>query len=137
MCMVWLCSMLLAITQKEPDMPTATTQAPAPGRPIPSPPDFPVAWDDPRDAKLTWMTFPLYKAPIPPLIHAFIEAFMVGGNVGMGQAGLPFEVRMVRVNTYEYFGMAPKDAPPEVVMKAMGLLSRAAPGVFKMLMGKM
>jgi pyruvate,water dikinase len=71
------------------------------------------------------------------LIHAFIEAFMVGGNAGMEQAGLPFEVRMVRVNTYEYFGMAPKDAPPEVVMKAMGMLNRAAPGVFKMLIGKM
>jgi pyruvate,water dikinase len=62
---------------------------------------------------------------------------MVGSNVGMGQAGLPFEIRMVRINTYEYFGMAPKDAPPEVVMKAMGMLNRAAPGVFKVLMGKM
>lgn len=118
-------------------MPAATTQAPSPGRPIPAPPDFPVAWDDPRDAKLTWMTFPLYKAPIPPLIYAVLEAFMVGGNVGMEQAGLPFEVRMVRLNTYGYFGMVPKDAPPEVVMKAMGVLNRAAPGVFKLLMGKM
>jgi hypothetical protein len=33
-------------------------------------------------------------------------------------------------------GMVPKDAPPEMAMKAMGLLSRAAPGVFKMMMRK-
>jgi pyruvate,water dikinase len=32
--------------------------------------------------------------------------------------------------------MVPKAAPPEAVMKAMGLLNRAAPGVFKMMMGK-
>jgi hypothetical protein len=52
------------------------------------------------------------------------------------QAGLPFEVRIERINTYAYMGMVPKDAPPEVAMKAMGLLSRAAPGVFKMMMSK-
>src|SRR6266540_5784640 len=118
-------------------MPTSTTQTPTPGRPIPTPPDFPVAWDDPRDAKLTWMTFPLYKAPIPPLIHAVVGAFMVGSNVGMEQASLPFEVRLMRINTYAYMGMVPKEAPPEAVMKAMGMLSRSAPGVFKLLMSKM
>jgi len=118
-------------------MPTATTQTPTPDRPIPTPPDFPVAWDDPRDAKLTWMTIPQYKAPISPLIHAVVGAFMVGSNVGMEQAGLPFEVRLMRINTYAYMGMVPKEAPPEAVMKAMGMLSRSAPGVFKLLMSKM
>ena len=118
-------------------MPTSTTQTPTPGRPIPTPPDFPVAWDDPRDAKLTWMTIPQYKAPISPLIHAVVGAFMVGSNVGMEQAGLPFEVRLMRINTYAYMGMVPKEAPPEAVMKAMGMLSRSAPGVFKLLMSKM
>jgi phosphohistidine swiveling domain-containing protein len=42
-----------------------------------------------------------------------------------------------RINTYAYMGMVPKEAPPEAVMKAMGLLNRAAPGVFKMMMSKM
>ncbi len=88
------------------------------------------------DAKLTWMTIPQYKTPISPLIHAVIGAFLVGGNAGMEQAGLPFEVRIGRINTYAYMGMVPKDAPPEMAMKAMGLLNRAAPGVFKMMMGK-
>jgi hypothetical protein len=81
-------------------------------------------WDHPRDAKLTWMTIPQYKTPISPLIHAVLGAFLVGGNAGFEQAGLPFAVRISRINTYAYMGMVPKDAPPEVAMKAMGLLSR-------------
>jgi len=117
-------------------MSNSTTQAPAPGQPIPTPPDFPVAWDDPRDAKLTWMAIAQYKTPISPLIHAVIGAFLVGGNAGFEQAGLPFQVRVERLNTYVYMGMVPKGAPPEAAMKAMGLLNRAAPGVFKMMMGK-
>ena len=117
-------------------MSNSTTQTPAPGQSIPTPPDFPVAWDDPRDAKLTWMTIPQYKTPISPLIHAVVRAFLVGGNAGFEQAGLPFEVRIKRINTYAYLGMVPKAAPPEAVMKAMGLLNRAAPGVFKMMMSK-
>jgi phosphohistidine swiveling domain-containing protein len=51
-------------------------------------------------------------------------------------AGLPFQIRIERINTYPYMGMVPKAAPPEVVMKAMGMLNRAAPGIFKMMMSK-
>ena len=50
-------------------MSTSSTSAPKPGQPIPTPPDFPVTWDDPKDAKLTWSLFPANKTPIPPLIH--------------------------------------------------------------------
>jgi phosphohistidine swiveling domain-containing protein len=117
-------------------MSNSDTQAPTPGQLIPNPPDFSVVWDDPRDAKLTWTTIPQYKTPISPLIHAVVRAFLMGGNAGLERAGLPFEVRLVRINTYAYMGMVPKDAPPEAVMKAMGLLNRAAPGVFKMMMSK-
>ena len=117
-------------------MSTSSTQAPTAGQPIPTPPDFPVVWDDPRDAKITWMTIPQFKTPTSPLIHAVIGAFFVGGNAGMEGAGLPFQVRVERINTYPYLGMVPKTAPPEVVMKAMGLLNRAAPGMFKMMMSK-
>jgi phosphohistidine swiveling domain-containing protein len=117
-------------------MSTSSTQTPAAGQPIPTPPDFPVVWDDPRDAKLTWMSSPQFKTPISPLIYAIIGAFLVGGNAGFEGAGLPFQIRVERINTYPYMGMVPKAAPPEAVMKAMGMLNRAAPGVFKMMMGK-
>ena len=63
-------------------MSNSSMQAPTPGQPIPLPPDFQVRWDDPRDAKLTWMTIPQFKTPISPLIHAVVAAFMVGGNAG-------------------------------------------------------
>lgn len=117
-------------------MSTSSTQAPTAGQPIPTPPDFPIVWDDPRDAKLTWMSPPQFKTPTPPLIHAVIATFMVGGNAGFEGAGLPFQLRVERINTYPYIGMIPKAAPPEVVMKAMGLLNRAAPSMFKMMMNK-
>jgi pyruvate,water dikinase len=82
------------------------------------------------------MSPPQFKTPISPLIYAVTGAFLVGGNAGFEGAGLPFQIRVERINTYAYMGMVPKSAPPEVAMKAMGLLNRAAPGVFKMMMGK-
>jgi hypothetical protein len=114
-----------------------TTATPTAGQPSATPPDFPISWDDPRDAKLTWMTIPQYKTPIPQLIYAVVRTFLVGGNAGFEQAGLPFQVRVERLNTCPYLGMVPKAAPPEAVMKAMGLFSRAAPGVFKAVMRQM
>jgi len=118
-------------------MSNSSTQAPTAGQPIPTPPDFPVVWDDPRDAKVTWILNIKYNGPIPLLTHAVVAAFMVGSNAGSEEAGLPFSVRVERLNTYSYFGIVPKAAPPEVVMKGLGLLNRAAPGVFKMMMSKM
>jgi len=118
-------------------MSTSTTQAPTPGQPIPTPPDFSITWEDPSDAKLTWMTVPQYKSPIPPLIYSVVNAFTVGGNVGFEKAGLSLEARTNRINTYAYLGIVPKAAPPEAAMKAMGFINRAAPGVFKAMMSKM
>src|SRR5512138_619756 len=117
-------------------MSATNIQAPTPGQPIPMPSDFQVMWDNPRDSKLPWMSIPQFKTPISPLIHAIVGAFLVGGNAGFEGAGLPFQVRVERINTYPYMGMVPKAAPPDVVMKGMGLLNRAAPGVFKMMMSK-
>ena len=62
---------------------------------------------------------------------------MMGTVPDFERAGLPTSLRLMRINTYLYLAMAPKAAPPEVVMKGMGLLNRTAPGVFKLMMGKM
>jgi phosphohistidine swiveling domain-containing protein len=117
-------------------MSNSDAQGPTPGKPIPVPSDFPVVWDDPSDAKVTWDLTPP-NSPVPLLTYAFVRAFMLGSIPGFERAGLPITIRMVRVNTYPYFAIVPKAAPPEAVMKAMGLLNRAAPGVFKVVMGQM
>src|SRR5512139_69025 len=118
-------------------MSTSSTQAPTAGQPIPTAPDFPVVWDDPRDAKITWMLNDRPKTPISLLAYAVVGAFMMGTVPDFQRAGLPMSLRLTRVNTYSYFAMAPKSAPPDVVMKGIGLLNRAAPGVFNLMMGKM
>ena len=61
---------------------------------------------------------------------------MEGGNAGFEQAGLPFIMRVKRINTFQYLGVVPNTAPPEVVLKAMNMLNRTAPGIFKMMMSK-
>ncbi len=99
--------------------------------------DFPVVWDDPRDAKITWMVSDRPKAPILPLSHAFVAAFFVGNGAGFARAGVPLSIRVARLNTYQYVGMVPTAAPPEAMLKAMGLLNRTAPGAFRLMMGKM
>src|SRR5262245_50974896 len=118
-------------------MSTSSTPAPASGQPSTATPNFTVIWDDPRDAKITWMRNDRPKAPIPPLSHAFVGAFLVANGAGFERAGVPISLRVARFNTYQYFGMVPTAAPPEAVMKAMGLLNRAAPGAFRLMMGKM
>jgi phosphohistidine swiveling domain-containing protein len=118
-------------------MSNTSTPAPTAGQLIPTPPDFPVVWDDPRDAKLTWMFNEKYGKPIPLLVDAVVSAFILGNIAGLEEAGIPLSARITRVNTYSYLAMGPKSAPPDVVMKGMGMLNRAAPGVFKLMMGKM
>jgi pyruvate,water dikinase len=118
-------------------MSNSTTKTPIPGKLIPTPRDFSVTWENPRDAKLTWSVLPQYKTPVPPIIYDVARAFLEGFNQGFIQAGLPIHLRAARINTYAYTGMEPTAAPPEAVMKTMGFLNRAAPGVFKMMMGKM
>jgi len=118
-------------------MSTSNTQTPAPGQRISTSPDFPVNWENPRDAKITWMLSPANKTPVHQLIFSVVGAFFSGAGAGFEKAGLPMDMHMKRINTYFYMGMAPKAAPPEAVMKVLGFISRAAPGLFKALMGKM
>lgn len=112
-------------------------QTPAADQPVPIPPDFPITWNNPNDAKLTWIFSSAIKEPVPALVEAVAKAFLEGGNAGYELVELPIRLRVELFNSYQYFGIVPVDAPPEVVAKGMGLLNRAAPGVFKSIMKKM
>ena len=72
-------------------MSTSSTQAPTAGQPIPTPPDFPVVWDDPRDAKLTWMLMTNTENPYTTIGHAVVVAFILGSIAAFEQAGIPLE----------------------------------------------
>ena len=118
-------------------MSTSTTQSRTPGQFIPTPVDFPVTWENPTDAKLFWLLEPHNKAPIAPLAYSIVDAFIRGISPAHDAVGLPFHVLTARINTYCYIGIAPTAAPPEAVMKTIGAVNRVAPGVIKLLMGKM
>lgn len=111
-------------------------QAAAPGQPIPAPEDFPVSWENPADAKLTWQHYPQIKA-IAPLVYSVLAACVRGFSSANAQLGLPFHLRVAHINSYYYVAYAPTAAPPEAVMKAIGAVNRLAPGLVKLLMGRM
>ena len=100
-------------------MSTSAAHTPIPGQLIPTPPDFPVTWDDRNDANLTWSVASIYKTPIPPLIFSVANAFYVGGNVGLEKSGLSIDFRAKRINTYAYVCITSVAEPSETVIKAM------------------
>ncbi len=116
-------------------MSNPTTQAPSASQL--SPEDFPVSWENPTDAKLFWLLEPHCKFPMAPLAYSIVDAFLRGVNPAHDKIGLPFHVRTARINTYVYIGIAPTAAPPEAVMKTIGAVNRVAPGLIKLLMGRM
>ncbi len=118
-------------------MSTTGTHAAAPGQPIPAPEDFPVSWENPADARLTWQLQPQIPLPVAPLIYSVLAACVRGFSSVSAQVGLPFNLRTMHINGYYYVAFAPTAAPPEVVMKAIGAANRLAPGLVKLLMGRM
>ncbi len=118
-------------------MSSTHTHAAAPGQPIPAPADFPVTWENPADARLTWQLQPQITLPVAPLIYSVLAACVRGFGSVSAQIGLPFNPRTMHINGYYYVALVPAAAPPEAVMKAIGAVNRLAPGLVKMLMGRM
>src|SRR5574341_556498 len=120
-------------------MSNTSTQVPAPGQPISAPADFPVFWENPDDAKLTWRLESHVNANVPmaPLIYSVLAAAIRGMSSANPQIGLPFNTRTMRINSYYYTALAPTAAPPEVVTKAIGAVNRLAPGLVNLLMSRM
>lgn len=93
-------------------MTTEEAAAAAPG-PIPTPPEFPVSWDDPEQEQLLWtqdrMHFP---QPAPPMQEAFVACFNEGVSKAAAYYKLPIVLHYIRVNTY-YFNAARPTVEPE------------------------
>ena len=98
------------------------------GRPIPPISEFPVDWEDPNDAKLTWQLSSATDKPVPLLVEAITKSFLEAMNTSFELGELPVRLRVECINTFQYLGIVPIDAPPEIVAKGMILLNRAAPG---------
>jgi pyruvate,water dikinase len=96
---------------------------------IPTPPDFPVVWEDPADERLFWtrdaMHFP---NPVNALENDF--AVRIAQGYGFARASEAYDMpvkNLVRlVNTYLYTAMAPAVAPEE--MEAAGERSQKKVG---------
>lgn len=111
--------------------------SPAPGQPIPIPEDFPVAWTDPSDARLSWGLDNHVTEPMAPLACSTGAAILRGFNPAFRQLGMPIQFRIAHFNGYPYAAVVPTAAPPEAVMKTIGTVNRFAPGLVKLMMGRM
>lgn len=113
-------------------MEATVSESPAPGKPIATPPEFPVRWEDPKDARMFWEPDPMhYPDPMTPLEFEFLNGGL--GEHGFNHAAehyeLPVRMRELRINTYYYASIYPIAAPPEPVIKVMKGIGRVAPGL--------
>jgi phosphohistidine swiveling domain-containing protein len=118
-------------------MSDSSTYTPTAGQPNPTPADFPVSWDDPAHAKLTWALDNRATEPMTPLSHSAAAAALRGFNSAYPQLGMPIQLRVAFLNGFPYVAVVPTAAPPEAVMKTIGAVNRVAPAVVKLLMGRM
>lgn len=109
-----------------------------PGQPIPVPDNFPVDWENPGDAKRAWKTDSHATGPLAPLSSSVGKAIIVGGfNAAFPQLGLPIQFRAISINGYPYSTAIPTAAPPEAVMRTVGAVNRIAPGLVRLITGRM
>jgi pyruvate,water dikinase len=118
-------------------MSSSTPTTPTAGQPIPTPADFPVSWEHPEDAKLAWGLDNHVSEPMAPLTCSVSAAILRGFNPAFVQLGLGIQFRIAHINGYPYATVVPTSAPPKAVMKTVGALNRFAPGLVKVLMGRM
>lgn len=83
---------------------------------IPTPPNFPVTWEQPGDARLFWTLDLMHcPAPLTPLTHALIR-YMYQDAISTAAAELELPIRALnrQINTYMYsaiFPVMPPDGP--------------------------
>jgi len=88
-------------------------------KPIPTPDNFPITWDDPADAHL-----PLNQdrqhapSPLTPLSGWLaVEHWGPGSSAGLAAIGQPLKLQIRRINTYYYLSVTPA-FPPEQMEEA-------------------
>lgn len=85
-----------------------------PAGPLPTPPDFPVTWEQPGDERLFWthdrMHFP---NPITPLADSFLRVSIEDGfGAAFARYDIPASMQARRINTYHYESLVPAQLPP-------------------------
>jgi pyruvate,water dikinase len=94
-------------------MSDSNTSGPVKPTEIPLPPDFPVTWENPQEAQLTWQRNPVhFPEPITPMTFTF--AIHTGTDQPMELYELPIRFRARRINSYYYLAVAPVVAPEEM-----------------------
>lgn len=95
----------------------------AKGAGLPTPPNFPVTWQEPDAGRLFWTHFSMHlPRPVTPMTYSF--SFHRGFNQGAQRYGLPLRAAVQRINTYFYWAVFPAVPPEE--MEARGRLAEAA-----------
>lgn len=115
------------------------TERTAPGKPIPAPPDFSVAWEKPGDVSLYWeRNLFHYPDPMAPLEFEFgVKTYNVDGlNHAAEVYDFPIRFDGRRINGYVYQAIIPVGAPPEAVIKVMNQLGRVVPGLVDSIQSK-
>jgi pyruvate,water dikinase len=79
----------------------------------PTPDHFPVVWQNPGDARLTWSLNRMHwPAPVTPLTGDFIALFLNSARRVTWRFGQPKHTRCLRVNTYIYLAQEALDLSP-------------------------
>src|SRR5262245_2221301 len=107
-----------------------------PGQSIPTPPDFPIAWASPAQARQLWMQEQMhYPDPVPAIfISASRELIATPFNNVAARYALPVRLSALCINHYLYLSFTPETAPPDFLLRALNGLRRIAPGLVTGLM---
>ncbi len=92
-----------------------------PTGPLPTPPDFPVTWEQPGDERLFWTLDRMhFSDPLPPLAYSFLRVSMESGfSSAFARYDVPMTTAVRRINAYPYQSMIPAPLPP-AEMAALG-----------------
>jgi phosphohistidine swiveling domain-containing protein len=101
-----------------------------------SAPAFPLHWDDPADAELTWEMDPMHSpAPVNPLGQSLQTSLFEGFLAATGEFGLPFKAMHRRYQNYYQFERAEMVEPPTPEAAEAG--GRALEETFKREIGRL